>query len=108
MALGITGYATVSGPADEKIYIEACADYGIEVSESFDINLGATLAYQAQGPKGTDAEGFSNYTLSAGCAYQLFESTSVTATARYIGQMDDEVQDVDKEFVGILGVAYTF
>ena len=99
----------VGGPTDNKIYLEGSVGYGFDISESLSASFGATLAYKPVNEKDTaDDKGFSNYTLSTGLAYAVTEAVEAGASVKYIGEIDDEAQPVNKEFVGMLGMSYSF
>lgn len=108
--LSMAAYYMAAGAFEESVYLEAGAEYGVDISESLSASFGATVGYQAVNEeKGAEAEeGFSNYTLSTGLAYALSETTELSGSLSYIGEMDDEVMDVDKEFVAMIGVSHSF
>ncbi len=110
--LGLAGYFMVGGYYAGSIYIEGTADYGIELSESLTWSFGASVGYVAASEARDGADetpaGFSNYTLSTGLAYAVTEATEIGASAKYIGEMDDDVLETDKNFVATVGVSHSF
>jgi hypothetical protein len=109
--LSAAAYYMVGGAYAESLYLEAGAGYGIDISDSMTASLGATVGFQAiaeeEGVADTE-EGFSNFTLSAGLGYAVSETTELSASLTYIGEMDDDVLDVEKEYVAMIGVSHSF
>jgi uncharacterized protein (TIGR02001 family) len=109
--LSAAAYYMVGGAYAESLYLEVGAGYGVDISDDLSASFGATLGCQAvseeEGAADTE-EGFSVYTVSAGLAYALNETTELTTSLTYVGAIDNEVVDVDKEVVAVVGVSYKF
>jgi uncharacterized protein (TIGR02001 family) len=109
--LSAAAYYMVGGAYAESVYLEMGAGYGVDISEDLSVSFGATIGCQAVAADDAEAdteEGFSNYTLTTGLAYALSETTELTTSLTYVGAIDNEVIDVDKEFLAVVGVSHSF
>ncbi len=80
---------------DEQIYLDAYAEYALEVSEKMDASLGALVSFMKQGNAndsilGLD-DGFNHYELNGSFSYAVSDMWSIGASLAYIGQLNDKV-----------------
>jgi uncharacterized protein (TIGR02001 family) len=105
--VGVAAYFGVDGGIKDTIYLEATAEYGIDITEELSAGISASAAYLIDDNDGGES-GFANYTAGVSLGYGIF-GASVT----YIGQGDDKVLPeeqggYDVEVVGMLSIGYTF
>lgn len=110
--LSLSTYVMLGGFYSGSVLLEGAADYAIDISDDLSASVGMMVGYQAASEAEDAASesetGFSNYQLKAGLAYALSDTVELTGSVCYIGELDDEVLDVDKEFVGMIGLSHSF
>jgi uncharacterized protein (TIGR02001 family) len=107
IGLGVAAYFGVDGGIKDTIYLEATADYGLDLTDELSAGLFASAGYLINENSGTE-DGFQDYTVGASVAYGI-----LGASVTYIGQGDDKVlpeeqYGYDVEVVGMLSIGYDF
>jgi uncharacterized protein (TIGR02001 family) len=107
IGLGVAAYFGVDGGIEKTIYLEATAEYGVDITEELSAAIYGSAGYLIDDNDGGE-NGFQDYTAGASLSYGIF-GASVT----YIGQGDDKVlpeeqYGYDVEVVGMLSVGYDF
>jgi len=107
IGLGVAAYFGVGGEIEKTIYLEATAEYDIDITEELSAAIAGSAGYLIDDNDG-GKNGFQDYSIGASLAYRIF-GASVT----YIGQGDDKVipekqYGYDVEVVGMLSVGYDF
>lgn len=75
-------------------YIDFFADFAPEVSENFDVSIGALASVMFQGDGNSAAgldDGFNHYELNGTYSRPISEMWSIGASLIYVGQFDDNV-----------------
>ena len=80
---------------EKQVYFDFTADYGLDVSEEFEVSVGGLISYMIQGD-GNDAllgldNGFNHFELYGAIDYDLSEMWSIGGSLSYIGQLNDKV-----------------
>ncbi len=107
--VGLTYYQGFQG-SDEN-YIELSAGYGLEVIEGLEVGIGGHIGWGGKGATAGGKAGFHDYLVGLSAAYEVLEGLEVSAFFNYVGSLDSDVlpdDDVREDFVGGLGVYYTF
>lgn len=104
--LDFTAYFGVDGGIKNKIYLEAVADYSVDIEE-FTAGLFASTGYLIDNNSGGES-GFNDYSIAASIGWKI-----INASLKYIGQGDDKVlpeeqYGYDVELVGMVSVGYNF
>lgn len=107
IGIGLAAYFGVDGEIEKTIYLEATAEYDIDVTEEISVGVYASAAYLLDDNKAGE-DGFKDYTVGASLAYRIF-----SASVKYIGQgeskvLPEEQYRYDVEVVGMLSVGYKF
>lgn len=102
-SLGI--YYGVDGAIESSLYVEAGLSSGFDLGDGLSLSLDAVLGYS---DPDEGESGFSHAQGSAGLGFALSESAELSASVTYVMEMDDEVLTVDEEFVGTVGISYSY
>jgi len=107
IGLGVAAYFGVGGGIEKTTYLEATAEYGIDITEELSAAVYGSAGYLIDANSDTE-DGFQDYTAGVSLGYGIF-GASVT----YIGQGDDKVLPeeqggYDVEVVGMLSIGYEF
>jgi len=107
IGLGVAAYFGVGGGIEKTTYLEATAEYGIDITEELGASVFGSAVYLIDENGGTQ-DGFQDYTVGASIAYGI-----LGASVTYIGQGDDKVlpeeqYGYDVEVVGMLSIGYEF
>lgn len=98
-------YYGVDGAIEDSLYVEAGAGYGFDLSDGVSLSVDVAAGYV---DPDEGESGFSHAQGTAGLAFALGESGELSAGVTYIAELDDEVLVVDEEFVGTIGVSYSY
>ena len=98
-SLGI--YYGIDGAIDESIYADISGGTDVELGEDLVLSVGVLVAYM---DPDVGEDGFSHYELSAGLG--IFEWLSLDVT--YLDEIDDDVMEIDEDFVAALRSSITF
>ena len=104
--LAFVAYFGVDGGIKDTIYLEAVADYSVEMDE-ITASLLASAGYLIDSNSGGES-GFNDYAVGASLGWKF-----ISASLTYIGQGDDKVlpekqYGYDVELVGMVSVGYDF
>lgn len=98
-----------TGSVEHSLYIEGGLQGERPLAEKLSLTYKARVGWLKQ--TGDAADGWSDYQLTAGLRYALTETVSLSASANYIGQFDDDVLPdflYKKKFYVTVGASYTF
>ncbi|EIQ02063.1 hypothetical protein OpiT1DRAFT_00641 [Opitutaceae bacterium TAV1] len=98
-----------TGEVEHNIYIEGGLQGEVPLVEKLSLTYKARVGWLKQA--GSADDGWSDYQLTIGLGYILTDSVSLSITANYIGQFDDDVLSgflYEKKFYVTVGASYTF
>ena len=91
---------------EDQVYFDFTADYGLDVSEEFEVSVGGLVSYMIQGDGNSVLldNGLNHFELFGAIDYDLGEMWSIGGSLAYIGQLNDKVLSDVAHDVSILGV----
>lgn len=107
IGLGVAAYFGVGGGIEKTTYLEATADYGIDITEDISAGAFASVGYFISDDDDSE-DGFQDYSVGVSAGWK-----NIGISVAYIGQGDDDVLPeeqyaYDTEVVGMLSLGYDF
>lgn len=96
-------YPGVGGSFKEAVFIEGTIGHQEEIAHEINMIFGSSVGVQFQGKDSTADDGFSFARVTTGLSYQWLR-----ATVSYYFETDDDVLEIDRNWLGTIGAHVKF